>query len=136
MKPPALLLGLLLAAHAADAPKPNIIDIMAGDHGRQAISAYGSKLIQTPQIDRLAREGVRFDQAFANNSICSPTWKGGPFWEYFDLAQDLLEMHNLDAAPSEQGKVAELKMILRKLTGQYRDTAATQLLDDSEHSSP
>ena len=77
MQPPALLLSLLLAplaaVHAADAPKPNIVYIMADDHGRQAISAYGSKLIQTPQIDRLAREGVRFDQAFANNSICSPS---------------------------------------------------------------
>jgi arylsulfatase A-like enzyme len=46
---------------------------MADDHGRQAISCYGSKYIQTPNIDRLAKEGMRFTQAFANNSICSPS---------------------------------------------------------------
>jgi arylsulfatase A-like enzyme len=53
--------------------RPNIICIMADDHGRQAISSYGSKTIETPCIDRLAEKGVRFTNAFANNSICSPS---------------------------------------------------------------
>ena len=46
---------------------------MADDHGRQAISCYGGRLIKTPNIDRLAQGGTRFTQAFANNSICSPS---------------------------------------------------------------
>jgi arylsulfatase A-like enzyme len=46
---------------------------MADDHAYQAISAYGSNLIQTPNIDRLAEEGIRFDRAFVTNSICSPS---------------------------------------------------------------
>ncbi|MBN2175200.1 MAG: sulfatase [Bacteroidales bacterium] len=53
--------------------KPNILFIMADDHAFQAISAYGSGLIQTPNIDRLAQEGIRFDRAFVTNSICSPS---------------------------------------------------------------
>jgi arylsulfatase A-like enzyme len=53
--------------------RPNIIFIMADDHAYQAISAYGSEFIQTPNIDRLAEEGIRFDRAFVTNSICSPS---------------------------------------------------------------
>jgi arylsulfatase A-like enzyme len=53
--------------------RPNLLFIMADDHGRQATSCYGGKLVKTPNIDRLAREGVRFTQAFACNSICSPS---------------------------------------------------------------
>jgi arylsulfatase A-like enzyme len=47
---------------------------MADDHGRQATSCYNPRsLIQTPNIDRIAKEGIRFTSAFANNSICSPS---------------------------------------------------------------
>ncbi len=53
--------------------KPNIIFIMSDDHAFQAISAYDSTLIQTPNIDRMADEGIRFDRAFVTNSICSPS---------------------------------------------------------------
>ncbi len=52
---------------------PNIIFIMTDDHAYQAISAYGSDRIQTPHIDRLAKEGMRFDRAFVSNSICAPS---------------------------------------------------------------
>jgi len=54
-------------------PKPNIIYIMADDHSAQAISCYGSKVNQTPNIDRIAKEGIRFDNCFCTNSICSPS---------------------------------------------------------------
>jgi arylsulfatase A-like enzyme len=53
--------------------KPNIIFIMSDDHAFQAISAYDDKLIATPNIDRLANEGIRFDRAYVTNSICSPS---------------------------------------------------------------
>jgi arylsulfatase A-like enzyme len=53
--------------------RPNIIFIMTDDHAYQAISAYGSILMKTPNIDRLATEGIRFDQAFVTNSICAPS---------------------------------------------------------------
>ena len=53
--------------------RPNIIYIMSDDHAQKAISAYGDTLIKTPHIDRIAREGVRFDNSFVNNSICAPS---------------------------------------------------------------
>src|SRR5690606_11846907 len=42
------------------------------DHDNDAISAYNPQFIQTPHIDRLAREGIKFNKAFVGNSICSP----------------------------------------------------------------
>lgn len=53
--------------------RPNIIFIMSDDHAYQAISAYSDKLIETPNIDRLANEGMRFDECFVTNSLCSPS---------------------------------------------------------------
>ena len=52
--------------------RPNIIFIMSDDHAEQAISCYGSKLIKTPNIDRIANEGIRFNNSFVTNSICAP----------------------------------------------------------------
>jgi hypothetical protein len=49
------------------AKKPNIVFIMSDDHAAHAISAYGSKLIQTPNLDRLAKEGMKFENAFVTN---------------------------------------------------------------------
>jgi len=52
--------------------KPNIIYIMADDHAYQAVSNYGHGLNETPNIDRIAHEGVMFNQSFVTNSICAP----------------------------------------------------------------
>ena len=54
-------------------PPPNILFIMSDDHAERAISAYGSELIETPNIDRIARDGVRFANSFVTNSICAPS---------------------------------------------------------------
>ena len=53
--------------------KPNIIFIFTDDHALQAISAYGSVINKTPNIDRLADEGMIFRNAFCTNSICAPS---------------------------------------------------------------
>ncbi|WP_425637844.1 sulfatase family protein [Algoriphagus yeomjeoni] len=53
--------------------RPNIIFIMADDHAYQAISAYGSGLNETPNIDRIAKEGAIFTRATVTNSICAPS---------------------------------------------------------------
>lgn len=53
--------------------RPNILFIMSDDHAYQAISAYNSKLINTPNIDRIAREGMLFLNACVTNSICAPS---------------------------------------------------------------
>ena len=53
--------------------KPNILFIMSDDHAYQAISAYSDKLIKTPNIDRIAKEGMLFSNACVTNSICAPS---------------------------------------------------------------
>lgn len=67
-----LLLFLLAAQTAGAQQRPNIIYIMSDDHDDDAISAYNRRFISTPSIDRLAKEGMLFTQAFVGNSICSP----------------------------------------------------------------
>jgi arylsulfatase A-like enzyme len=53
--------------------QPNIIFIMSDDHAARAISAYGSGLNHTPNLDRLADEGMRLDRCYVTNSICTPS---------------------------------------------------------------
>ena len=53
--------------------RPNILFIMSDDHAYQAISAYSNHLIETPQIDRIASEGMLFTNACVTNSICAPS---------------------------------------------------------------
>ncbi len=54
-------------------PRPNIIFIMSDDHASHAMSCYGSRINVTPNLDRIANEGMRFDNCFCTNSICSPS---------------------------------------------------------------
>ena len=60
-------------APARAAARPNILFIMSDDHAAHAIGAYGSRVNETPHIDRLAREGMRLDDVFVTNSICTPS---------------------------------------------------------------
>ena len=69
----ATLIALWLAASATTpAARPNILFIMSDDHAAHAISAYGSRVNQTPGLDRLAQEGMLFQNTFVTNSICTP----------------------------------------------------------------
>lgn len=67
-----LFVFLLLAHTTFSQQRPNIIYIMSDDHDNDAISAYNKQFISTPNIDRLAKEGVKFNRAFVGNSICAP----------------------------------------------------------------
>ncbi|HEV2128659.1 MAG TPA: sulfatase [Thermomicrobiales bacterium] len=53
--------------------RPNILYIMTDDHAAHAITAYGSVINETPNIDRIANEGARFDNVFCGNAICAPS---------------------------------------------------------------
>ena len=53
--------------------RPNVIFIMSDDHAAHAISCYGSRINETPNIDRLAGEGMRFNTCLGVNSLCSPS---------------------------------------------------------------
>ena len=89
---------IALAANAIAADRPNILFIMTDDHAAHAISCYGSKVNETPNLDRLAKSGVRFTNAFVTNSICTPSratlltgkyshLNGVPVFNNFDGAQ-------------------------------------------------
>src|SRR5713101_1423434 len=69
------LTGLTCAALRAQTPgpKPNIIFILADDLGYGDLGCFGQKVIQTPNIDRLAAEGMRFTQAYAGDTVCAPS---------------------------------------------------------------
>lgn len=69
------MLSLSACQQAAEEPaeRPNIVFIMSDDHAYQAISAYDERLIYTPNIDRIAREGMLFTNASVTNSICAPS---------------------------------------------------------------
>src|SRR5713226_6760084 len=66
----ALLSGV---THAAEPRKPNIIFILADDLGYGDLGCYGQKQIQTPSLDRLAADGVRFTQCYAGSTVCAPS---------------------------------------------------------------
>ena len=67
-------LGLGSSACQDQRPKrPNILFVFADDHAYQAIGAYGSRINQTPNLDRLARGGMRFERCLVTNSICAPS---------------------------------------------------------------
>ena len=66
------LVGLVISAEAA-AKRPNILFIMTDDHAAHAISAYGSTVNTTPNMDRLAAQGLRLGRCYAVNSICTPS---------------------------------------------------------------
>lgn len=67
------MLSLVSCAAIAAPQRPNILFVMSDDHAAHAISAYSDKLIQTPNLDRLAKEGITFNHVFAANSICTPS---------------------------------------------------------------
>lgn len=78
MKTPLLAACFLLVfganlALGADERKTNVIFILTDNHGAWTMGCYGNPDIKTPNIDRMAKEGIRFDRAFCNNAVCSPT---------------------------------------------------------------
>lgn len=64
------------AVPAQDRARPNVIVILADDLGYGSLACYGAKGVKTPHLDRLAKEGRRFTQAYAPGSVCSPTRYG------------------------------------------------------------
>jgi arylsulfatase A-like enzyme len=55
------------------AEKPNIVFIMCDDHSLQTLSAYDNRYTETPNIDKIAKDGVIFENSFVGNSICGPS---------------------------------------------------------------
>lgn len=68
-----LLLAILSAAHAAPGSRPNIVLILADDLGWADLAGTGNRFHDTPHLDRLAGEGVRFTAAYAASPLCMPS---------------------------------------------------------------
>src|SRR5687768_13661332 len=63
---------LVVSGTAAEPRKPNIVFILSDDLAMGDVGAYGQKLIQTPHLDQLGREGTRYMQAYTGTSVCAP----------------------------------------------------------------
>ena len=73
---PLTLLFLLCTsffAHAAPASRPNIIFILCDDLAQGDLGCYGQKIIRTPNLDRMAKEGTRYTQAYCGTTVCAPS---------------------------------------------------------------
>ncbi|MES2692324.1 MAG: arylsulfatase [Verrucomicrobiota bacterium] len=68
-----LFLCSCVAGFGAAAAKPNVIFILADDLGYGDLGAFGQKILQTPNIDKIAAEGMRFTQAYAGATVCAPS---------------------------------------------------------------
>ena len=69
----ALLSAGVLSAADREASRPNVIFILADDLGYSDVGCYGQKIIPTPNIDRLAAQGMRFTQFYAGSTVCAPS---------------------------------------------------------------
>lgn len=110
-------MGLVMAFPLMAGQRPNLIFIFSDDHAEHAISAYGSKVNKTPNIDRLAEQGARFANSFATNSICTPSratlltgqyshLNGVPVFNRFDGSRDHVAKH-LQAGGYHTGMVGK-----------------------------
>lgn len=95
---------VFLSTTALAADRPNILFLYSDDHAEHAISAYGSKVNTTPNIDRIAAGGARFTNSFVTNSICTPSraslltgqyshLNGVPVFNRFDGSRDTVAKH-------------------------------------------
>ena len=67
------LLAALLASHAPAADKRNVVVFLVDDLGAFDFGCTGNRFYETPHIDQLAKEGMRFPNGYANCTVCSPT---------------------------------------------------------------
>lgn len=117
------LVAVLIAASLLWSPslfaadRLNILFIFSDDHAQHAISAYGSKVNQTPHLDRLANQGARFTNSFVTNSICTPSRatlltgqyshrNGVPVFNRFDGTRDHAAKH-LQASGYHTGMIGK-----------------------------
>src|SRR3954453_12599652 len=67
------LIALVLCAAPAAARPPNIVFVLADDLGYGDLGCFGQTRIRTPNLDRLAKDGVRFTQCYAGSTVCAPS---------------------------------------------------------------
>ena len=95
--------------------QPNIIYIMSDDHAKNAISIYGSRLAEiapTPNIDRIAKEGVLMNNVFVTNSICTPSRAAILTGQYSQLNGVYTLKDDFDNSTNHLGKLMQKAGIL------------------------
>ena len=108
----------------ADKPLPNIVLILADDYGYRSAGCYGAngELVQTPSIDRLAKEGRRFTDANTTSSVCSPTRYSvltGRYCWRTTLKHEVLSTFaplHIEIVPQRPYKVFERQIVLGSIT--------------------
>lgn len=96
------------------APKrPNILYVMTDDHVPRAMSCYGSKVLRTPNFDRLAEEGCRFENAFCTNSLCAPARASVLTGTYSHINGVIGNSEGADAIEHIDGKLAMYPQVLK-----------------------
>jgi arylsulfatase A-like enzyme len=121
------LLPLQILAQKTAGNKPNIIIIYADDLGWNQLSSYGNTKVQTPNIDAIGKEGVRFTQAYATAPICSPSRMGlltGRYQQRFGGEFLVPELHSTPLADPELKEKIKTDFIARKAVNEPVDTAA------------
>lgn len=103
----AVLFMTAAIAHAADGAgrRPNVVLVMTDNHGAWSLGCYGNREIKTPNIDRLAAEGMLFTRAYCNHSLCSPsraTFLTGLIPSQHGLHYTVTEPSDADPAKSDQ----------------------------------
>ena len=112
----ALLCGFVLLSSAygaqdRDAKKPNIILILTDDMGYGDIGVYGARMIDTPHLDRMAKEGVRLTDFYASGNICTPSRAGlmtGRYAIRSGLAKNVIMPASTHGLPPEEITIAEM----------------------------
>src|SRR5215813_3117895 len=97
------------AAFAQPARKPNVIFILVDDMGYADLSGFGSKDIRTPNIDRLAKEGVKLTQMYSNGPVCTPTRAAfitGRYQQRVGLEWAINATEKEPGLPVEEGSIA------------------------------
>lgn len=115
---PIFPIAISLAASALAAEKPNILFIFSDDHAEQAISAYGSKVNQTPHFDRLAAEGARFTNSFVTNSIWQPDERNKARFKDKAFAEPETLFDDYATRPAA---LPENKQTITRLQKEYKD---------------
>lgn len=91
--------------------KPNVVLIFTDDQGSMDLACYGAKDIETPNLDKLATEGIRFTQFYVGASLCSPSRAAlltGKTPQGAGLARNASSMEGHDGMPTEQVTIAEM----------------------------
>jgi len=114
---------------AAATRKPNLVVILADDLGYGDLQSYGTRAIRTPNLDRLAAEGVRFTQFYASGNVCSPSRAGLLTGRYPVRTGISFVIFASDTPPSQRISIALARIGTRLGTSKFHDSYVSGLPD-------